>query len=308
MRHLRLDDGELLYNDVRVPLVAQSGRFDLALDYGEADGRPAYLGQFHWQQMEFAAQRYLPFASDVAASLRLRPIRCPSRNLCGSGRTARSTRNSPYPISRSPTGRSVIADTWTCRTFARILRQPTTPDGRVDFSGDGHYSGAKLALTGRYSAAGIAMPYQWFHTKDIASRGSYHADERSLEVPDFSAQAFGGGVTGRVHLDFRGLKFRADTRAEGFNLAAVFAAVNNPNLPITPLHWDGLMDVQSVTTWEANFKNFDSRGTSRLERAQRAARDKRFPSPRISTTTTARLRRAVSFRPAKSPLPRAVCR
>ena len=276
VRQLRLNDGELLYNDVRVPLVVQSGRFDLALDYGQADRRPAYLGQFHGQQMEFVAQRNLPFASDVAARFALSSDSLSVTQLVWMG--PHSSLDAQFAVS------NFAQPNWTFRyrghldlqDIRSILRQPTTPDGRVDFSGDGHYSGAKLALTGRYSAAGISMPYQWFHTKDIASRGSYHADERSLEVPDFSAQAFGGGVTGRVHLDFRGLKFRADTRAEGFNLAAVFAAVNNPNLPITPLHWDGLMEVQSVTNWEANFKNFDSRGTS-LWSAPNALRAKEIP-------------------------------
>ena len=262
VQRLRVDDGELLYNDVRVPLVVQAGRFDFALDYGQADGRPAYLGQFHGQSMEFAAQRYLPFSSDVAVRFALSSDSLSVTQLVWTG---------PHSSIDAQFGVSKFAQPeWTFRyrghlelqDIRTILRQPTTPDGRVDFSGDGRYSGVKLALTGSYSAAGISLPYEWFHTKDIASRGSYHADERSLEIPDFSAQAFSGGVTGQVHLDFQGLKFRADTHAQNFNLAAVFATVNNPNLPIVPLHWNGLMDVQSVTTWEANFQDLDSRGIS----------------------------------------------
>ncbi|HXA03706.1 MAG TPA: hypothetical protein VNY30_02665, partial [Bryobacteraceae bacterium] len=60
VRRLRLEDGELLFNDVRVPLVAEGGRFEFLVDYAQLDAKPMYLGQFRWQQMELVARRYLP--------------------------------------------------------------------------------------------------------------------------------------------------------------------------------------------------------------------------------------------------------
>jgi hypothetical protein len=38
--------------------------------------------------------------------------------------------------------------------------------------------------------------------------------------------------------------------------------VDNPSLPVIPLHWNASVDVDSVTTWTADFKNVDSRGLS----------------------------------------------
>ena len=46
------------------------------------------------------------------------------------------------------------------------------------------------------------------------------------------------------------------------NLASLFAAVDNENFPVVPLHWDGTVDVQGLTTWKADFKNVDSHGIS----------------------------------------------
>jgi len=46
------------------------------------------------------------------------------------------------------------------------------------------------------------------------------------------------------------------------DVSTLLAAVDNESLPIVPLHWTGLADVQALTTWTADFKNMDSRGIS----------------------------------------------
>ena len=51
-------------------------------------------------------------------------------------------------------------------------------------------------------------------------------------------------------MDFHGLAFRTETRFRGASLAAALNAVNNPSLPVNPLHWDGALDVDSVNTWD----------------------------------------------------------
>src|SRR3954463_12369813 len=66
IRCLRINDGELLVNDVRIPLVAQGDRFEFALDYTEADRKPTYLGDFSWKQFQVAVRRYLPFGNDIS--------------------------------------------------------------------------------------------------------------------------------------------------------------------------------------------------------------------------------------------------
>ena len=66
IKELQLNDGELLFNNVRVPLVAEGGELAFLLEFdASAPGQEFYRGEFHWQQMHLAARRYLPFASDV---------------------------------------------------------------------------------------------------------------------------------------------------------------------------------------------------------------------------------------------------
>jgi translocation and assembly module TamB len=262
VRRLRLEDGELLFNDVRVPLVAEGGRFDLSVDYAELDAKPMYLGQFRWQQMELVARRYLPFNSDLSVRFALEPNAFSVTQLLW---------QSPHTnIDAQLSNTNLTQANWAFRyrghfdfeDLRTILRKPSSPAGHVDFSGDGHFSDGKLALTGKYAAADIDMPYDWFHSSGISSRGSYRADRVALDVPDFSAQALGGAIDGQVRLDFRGLRFRVNAHAHDMDLATLLAAVNNDNLPIAPLHWGGIAEVQAVTTWTADFKNLDSRGIS----------------------------------------------
>src|SRR5690242_4534772 len=262
VRRLRIEEGELLFNDVRVPLVAEGGRFEFAVDYAEVDAKPMYLGQFRWQQMELVARRYLPFNSDLAVRFTLEPDSFAVTQLLW---------QSPHTsIDAQISNSSFAHPNWAFRyrghfdfeDLRTILRKPNSPGGNVDFSGNGNFADGHLALTGNYSAADIDMPYDWFHSSGISSRGSYRADRVALDVPDFSAKALGGAIDGQVHLDFRGLRFRVNAHAHDMDLATLLAAVNNDNLPLAPLHWGGIADVQAVTTWTADFKNLDSRGIS----------------------------------------------
>ncbi len=69
---LRLEKGEILWNDTRIPLEAKGGNFELAMNYADEGGRPVYLGQVGWQQFEISALRDLPFVSTFNARFSLR--------------------------------------------------------------------------------------------------------------------------------------------------------------------------------------------------------------------------------------------
>lgn len=259
---LRLDDGEILWNDTRVPLAAEGGNFEFAMEYVAEAGHPVYLGRMSWQKFTLAARRYLPFASDLSARFTLRPDsfsltqlqwKIPhseidaQANLAGFSQSAWSFRYR---------GQLDFED------LRSILRKPHTPAGHVEFTGDGRYAGQKMSVTGRYTAGEIVMKYQWFHPGSISSRGSYRADQHTLDVPDLEALVLGGNVTGRLHLDIPAQNFRVESKARGLDLSQILAAEDNPSMPVIPLHWGSRVDVDAVTTWVADFKHVDSRGVS----------------------------------------------
>jgi translocation and assembly module TamB len=257
---LRLQDGEILWNDTRKPLAAEGGKFEFAVDFADDAGSPAYLGRMSWQKFKVAAWRFLPFASDLSARFKLGPDSFFLTQLQW------KIPHSEIDVQASIASFSQSA--WNFRyrgqvnfeDIRSILRKPSTPGGQVEFTGEGKYSGKDLNVTGLYTAGEISMKYQWFHPGSVSTRGNYTADQHSLDVPNLEALLLGGSVTGRLHVDFSGQKFRAETKARGMDLSRILAAEDNPNLPIMPLHWGSRVDVDSTTTWIADFKHMDSRG------------------------------------------------
>src|SRR3984885_13168685 len=187
VRRLRMDDGELLFNDRKIPLVAQGDGIDLTVDYSDTLGRRMYAGQFTWQQMELAARRYLPFASDIAVRFTLEPDALNVTQLVWTG--PHTSLDAQFSLL------SFVHPAWTFRYRGRLdfqdirtlLRKPTTPDGQVEFNGDGRFADGKVAVSGAYAAEQIAMHFQWFHTAGITTRGTYRSDTNTFVSPDFSA-------------------------------------------------------------------------------------------------------------------------
>jgi len=262
IRHIEIDDGTILYNNVRTPLTAAGNNFALALDWGVAHDAPLYLGQLSWQQFTLTAKHYMPFAVDLSmrfsfAADSFHVAQCVIKLPHSSFDVQGDVENLAAPaIAYKYRGWLDLAD------VRNIFKKPRVPDGNVDFSGAGTAAGGVWKGDGHYNAHDIRLPYKWFHSGGISSRGTYIIARGELNVPDFSAQALGGAMQGRVNLVFNGLRFRVESHATGMNLASVLDAVNNKNFPVDTFHWQNSMSVDAITTWTRDFKHLESRGTS----------------------------------------------
>ena len=262
VEQLRLEDGALLWNDKRIPLEASGGRFEFAMSYDLQNGQPVYLGQTSWQQFQVAALRLVPVASSVSGHFTLRPDSLSLTQLQWKANGAELDAQANLTSFAQPAwtfryrGQLRLEDMWA------ILRQRYAPGGHVQVVGDGSYSSDQLKLSGRYAADRVSMKYQWFHPGDISADGSYRADEHAIDLPDLEALVLGGIATSRVHINLARMDFHAETKVRGLELRRALAAEDNPNLPIIPLHWQSRMDIDATTSWIADFKHVDSRGSS----------------------------------------------
>ena len=260
---LLLEDGEILWNDTRIPLQAKGGHFEFAMNCDSQDASPVYLGRVSWQKFEIAAWRNLPFTSNFSARFTLRQNSFSVTQLQwktgGSEIDAEATLASfaqPYAWNFRYRGQLRLEDAWT------ILRERGAPGGHIEFAGDGKYSGEQVNFSGRYTADRLTMKYQWFHPGNISAHGSYHVDNNALDLPDMEALAIGGNIASHVHIDLSKMDFRAETKVRGLDLHQALATEDNPNLPIVPLHWGSRMDIDATTSWVANFRHVDIRGNS----------------------------------------------
>jgi len=257
LRRVVLADGWFLYNDVKTPVTLHGGDLQFGLDAGGTLENPLYLGHVEWQNMQFSSKRYKPLPVGLSAKFT-------------AWREGLTLEQGVFTAGHSHLDAQAEVNgfanpKWSFRyrgwvdllDFRETLREPMVPTGRVDVRGEGQFAGGQYTGSGGYSGQNIALPYEVFHATGLTSRGSYRIDNRGLEVPDFFAGAFGGSVTGRVTLQFDGLKFRADTQVQNVKLAGVLPSIEHKDFPIDELHWDARMTADTVETWSGNFQHFE---------------------------------------------------
>jgi translocation and assembly module TamB len=261
---LALRDGSANINDRRLPLEIHGQDLEFLLHYdAPAPGAESYVCNFRWQKVELAERRDVPFRFDISAKFTLHRDAFELDELVWKLPHSELNLRAELPTFARPDwnvryrGRLSLADVRT------ILRQPTTPDGIAEFSGLGSYVSGEWTGSGHYSGREISMPYEWFHARGIETWGDFEVAQRRLVVPKFGIRALAGAINGRLEMDFKNLAFRTETQLRGVSLAAAFHAVNNKNFPVDTFHWDARMEVDSVNTWDANFKHFHSKGESR---------------------------------------------
>ena len=262
LRGVKLKDGWILYNDVKTPLTVEGGELLFALDAGGTLEHPLYLGTLDWQSIRLTAERFLPVSANVSARFTFwRDGFTLEQGVFSAGRSH---------IDAEAEMAGFTEPKWTFRyrgwlnllDIRETFRSPLTPTGRVDVHGEGGFAAGQVSGTGEYSGHDITLSYDIFRAAGLTSRGSYLMDSHGLEVPDFSAQAFGGSVKGRVTLRFDGLLFRATTHVQDMQLAGVLPSIERRDFPVDELHWDALISADTVETWTGAFSHFEISGQS----------------------------------------------
>lgn len=257
IKRVRLENGWILYNDIRKPLAVEGSDFGFALDAGGTAIHPLYLGNLDWQSVKFATGRDIPLPIQLSTKFTVwREGLTLEQGTFSAGRSRLETQGEMLDFSQPK---------WTFRyrawvnllDFRQTLREPMVPTGKADFRGEGQYANGQIKGTGSYSGTDIALPYDDFHATGLTSRGSYKVDNNGLVIPDFYAGALGGTVTGRVSLQFDGVKFKAVTHVQDFRLSSVFPHVEHRGFPIDELHWDALLTADTTETWSGAFRHFD---------------------------------------------------
>jgi translocation and assembly module TamB len=263
IRRLQLENGWVLYNDVRKPLALEGSNLHVVLDASGTVDHPMYLGALDWQSITFAAKRFLPIPVGLSAKFTLRHDGFTLQQGVLSAAHSHLDAQVEMEDFAQPKWSFRYRGWVNLKDIREIFRSPETPTGRADVRGEGSFAAGQLRSTASYAAQDIALTYPIFRASGLASRGSIHMDNHGLDVPDFVALAFGGTVKGRVTMQFDGLKFRATTHTEDVRLADVLPAIEHPGFPIDQLHWESLVSADTVETWTGPFRHFEVSGSMR---------------------------------------------
>jgi translocation and assembly module TamB len=271
IRRLLLEDGWVLYNEVKTPLSVKGGDLRLDLDGGGTVEHPLYVGNMDWEGVQFTSRRYLPLPVSVSAKFSLwREGFALEQGVLTAGRSH---------LDAQAEMNGFVNSQWNFRyrgwvdllDFRDTLREPMVPSGKVDLRGEAQFSAGQFKGSGSYSSANIALPYEDFHASGIVTRSSFRFDNRGLELPDFFVAAFNGTVTGHVSMTLPDLQFRAVTHVQNARLAPVLPDMEHHDFPVDELHWDTLISADTVETWRAAFRNFEVAGKLTWEAPEKPA-------------------------------------
>jgi translocation and assembly module TamB len=257
VRHVQITDGWILYNNIAKLVALEGGDLRLSVQLGGSAEKPIYVGTLDWQSIELGRRRDVPVPANVNARF----------SLSSSGF---AVEQSVIDIGRSHVDlqaetTDLASPLWNYRYRAwldlldirEIFRTPEVPLGRIDLRGEGKLENGNIYGKGSFAGDNITLSFLDFHSANLSARSSYVLDPKGVVLSDFAAYALGGNVKGKITMTFDRLLFRGETRVQGVRLSAVTPAIDHAGFPIDSLHWDAVINADTVETWRENFKDFD---------------------------------------------------
>ncbi len=258
VEHIRIDDGWVLYNDVKTPLAVEGGDLQFVVNLGGTPSRPVYGGTFDWKSFQFTSNSFWPIPVSVASTFTLTPDGFTIEQASVEAMRSHFDGHVEMTNFENPNWSFRYRGWVNLLDLRQALRSQETPTGLVDIRGQATYANGKFNGTGSYSGSEITLTYlPIFHAAGLSSRGDVTIDNKGLVVNNFLAQAFGGTVKGRVSILWDHLFFKAETRIDGMRLAQVFPSIEEKNFPVDELHWDSILSADTVETWSGGFEHFD---------------------------------------------------
>ncbi|HTQ59692.1 MAG TPA: translocation/assembly module TamB domain-containing protein [Candidatus Solibacter sp.] len=265
VRRVQIENGWLLYNEVKAPLAVEGDDLRLALDAGGTLEHPLYLGNLEWHGLRFRARKIVPPVENFSAKFTIwRGGFTLEQGVLNAGHSHLDAQAEMSDFT-NPKWNFRYRGWLELQDIRETFRSPETPTGHVDIRGEGTFADGQYRGTGSYTGRDIHLSYKVFHAAGLGSRGSYSINNDGLVVPDFLAEGFGGNVKGRITLRFAGVQFRANTHIEGMHLAEVFPAIEHPGFPIDELDWDAQLSGDTIETWSNAFQHFELGGKMEWE-------------------------------------------
>ena len=256
VHHLQIQDGWILYNNVKSLVAVEGNDLQLTVDSGGSAERPVYFGNLDWRSIELARRRDVVVPANVSAKFTL------SREGFTVEQAVIDVARSHLDVHAESNG--LVNPHWTYKYRAWLdlldiretFRTPEVPLGRIDLRGDGRIEEGAVLGSGNFAGDNITLRFNDFHSANLSSRSSYTLEPNQVVLPDFTAYALDGSVKGRITMQYHGLFFRAETTLQNVRLSKVLPAVAHRGFPADQLHWDAVISGDTVETWRENFQDF----------------------------------------------------
>ena len=262
IRELRLNNGEIYYNDQKTPLEADLHNFAANANYDP--GQKKYAGDLGYSAGKIVYGTYAPVKHDLQARFGVTPQQFTLDNLnvvAGESRIGLSATvdnySSPNMQAQGRYEAKLVAG-----DLKRILKDPSLPGGTVKLTGQMKYQAdpkrpmlETVTVAGDVSSPGLDVktPSLQTEVRDIYAR--YKLSNGNAHVNDIRAHVMGGTLTGKLTVkDVAGASIaQLQASLKGLSLDQAQAATHNASM--RQAHLSGRVDADAKAHWARTLDN-----------------------------------------------------
>lgn len=272
IRELKLDRGEIFYNDRKTPLDAQVR--DLRLDARYDSALRKYTGSLGYNEAQIVYGRYRPVEHDLQAAFAVTPqaIALDKFELrTGKSRVILRATVNNYSAPRMEAEGSYEA-TLVGGDFRRILKDPSLPEGNIELAGKMTYQAdpdrtllETIALDGSVSSSGLAVSTPSLQTTIHEIYARYALSGGDAEIRDIHARILGGTLNGGLTVRdvVRKQEARLQLSMRGLSLDQMQKAM--PGVSLKQAHLGGTINAGADARWTGTLNNLVARGDAAIQ-------------------------------------------
>ena len=262
IRELRLNNGEVFYNDQKTPLKADLHNFAVNANYDP--GQKNYSGDLGYNTGKIVYGKYAPVEHNLQAKFGVTQEQFTLDKLNFTAGESRVGLNATVNDYSSPNMQATggYEATLVTNDFKRILKDPSLPGGTVKLTGQLKYQAdpnkpmlETVSVDGNVSSAGLDVktPSLQTEVRDLYAR--YHLLDGNAEVNDIRARVLGGTLTGKLTIkDIAGASIaQLQASVKGLSLDQAQTATHNASM--RQAHLSCSVDADANAHWAKTLDN-----------------------------------------------------
>jgi translocation and assembly module TamB len=272
IRELRLNNGEIYYNDQKTPLEADLHNFAVSASFDPAEKK--YSGDLGYNAGRIVYGQYAPIEHDLQAKFGVTPQQFTLDKLDLTAGKSRISLNATMDNYSSPNMQAhggyeaelVAGD------FKRILKDPSLPGGTVKLTGEMKYQAdpnrpmlETVSVSGNVSSPGLSVKTPSLQTeiRDLYAR--YQLSGGNAEVNDIRAHMLGGTLSGKLTIkDVAGASIaQLQASVKGLSLDQAQAATHNASM--RQAHLSGRVDADANAHWARTLDNLVAHSDAKIK-------------------------------------------
>jgi translocation and assembly module TamB len=262
IRELRLNNGEIYYNDQKTPLEADLHNFAVNANYDSAQKK--YSGDLGYNTGKIVYGKYAPVEHNLQAKFGVTPQQFTLDKLdlaAGESRVGLNATVNDYSSPNMQASGGYEA-TLVTNDFKRILKDPSLPGGTVKLTGQLKYQAdpnkpmlETVSVDGNVSSAGLNVKTPSLQTEVRDLYAKYRLSGGNAEVNDIRARVLGGTLSGKLTIkDVAGASIaQLQASVKGLSLDQAQTAMHNTSM--RQAHLSGRVDADANAHWAKTLDN-----------------------------------------------------